>query len=116
MFKNCELNLRNILEMASLNVSVAVFLLRLEDMDAQVQWRQQKQSSACSGLDDGNAGAHPSNIWTKGTAESTQMLHSVDLVPTHATQRQSAIESGGGAQLRPCHFILPVVMKDATLC
>lgn len=91
MFKKWDLNWRSILEMPSLNVSVAVFLLCLEDMDAQVQWKQQKQSSACSGLGDGNAGAHPSNIWTKGTAESTQMLHSVDLVPTHATQNQSAI-------------------------
>lgn len=67
------------------------FLLRLEDMDAQVSWRQQKQSSACSALGDGNAGAHPSNIWTKGTAESTQMLHSVELVPTRATQNQLVI-------------------------
>lgn len=36
MFRKYDLNLRYILEVPSLNVSVAVFLLRLEDMDAQV--------------------------------------------------------------------------------
>lgn len=36
MFKKYDLNLRYSLEVHSLNVSVAVFLLRLEDMSAQV--------------------------------------------------------------------------------
>lgn len=70
---------------------VAIFLPAFEERTRRDSAKDNKQRSTCSGLDDGNFGARPSNIWTQGMAESTQMLLSVDLVPAHGTQNQWAI-------------------------